>query len=204
MKTCYIVGAGDFGRGFVPQDSDLVIAADGGYATLKEKDIRCDLLIGDMDSIGEIPEGVEILTHPVEKDETDTWLAYLEGRKRGYESFEIYGGTGGRSDHTFANYCLLLKIKDDGCSARLYSDTEVAYIIKNEGIRVTGKPKNNISVFAFGGVCDGVDIKEFYYELPDGTLTPDFPLGVSNSFVTETAEISVRNGALLIIQQIQA
>lgn len=202
MKTCYIVGAGDFGGGFTPDADDLVIAADGGYTSLKDRGIRCDLLIGDMDSIIDLPSGVEALTHPVEKDETDTYLAYLEGQRRGYKRFEIYGGTGGRSDHTFANYCLLLNIKNDGCEARLHSNTEVAYVVKNESVRIFGKPKNSISVFAFGGIAKGVNIKGLYYELSDGTLCPEFPLGVSNSFVTESADVGVRDGVLLVIMQI--
>ena len=202
MKTCYIVGAGDFDRGFTPGKDDLVIAADGGYTSLQEKGIRCDLLIGDMDSIHAVPSDVEILTYPIEKDETDMHLAYLEGYRHGYRRFEIYGGTGGRSDHTFANYCLLLNIKNNGCEARLYSATEVAYVIKNESVRVFGKPKSKISVFAFGGVARGVSIKGLYYELTGGTLSPDFPLGVSNSFVCDSAEIGVRDGELLVIAEI--
>lgn len=202
MKTCYIVGAGDFESGFTPGDNDLVIAADGGYSTLMEKGMRCDLLIGDMDSIREAPRGANLIRHPVEKDETDTYLAYLEGWRRGYRKFEIYGGTGGRSDHTFANYCLLLNIKNNGGDARLYSDTEVAYLIQNGGMRVTGRPQSRISVFAFGGEAIGVNIEGLYYELSGGKLTTDFPLGVSNSFVTDEAHISVARGTLLIIQEI--
>lgn len=204
MKTCYIVGAGDFERSFTPDLDDLIIAADGGYSALIKKGIRCDLIIGDMDSISEIPDSVELIRHPVEKDETDTYLAYLEGWRRGYRKFEIYGGTGGRSDHTFANYCLLSNIKNRGGDARLYSDTEVAYVIQNGRMRVTGNPQNKISVFAFGGDAEGVNIKGLYYEMSDGRLTSDFPLGVSNSFITDEAEISVKHGTLLIIEDIRA
>ena len=41
MKTCYIVGAGEFYGSFMPDDDDLVIAADGGYKALLEKGIQC-------------------------------------------------------------------------------------------------------------------------------------------------------------------
>ena len=78
MGICYIVGAGEFFGSFTPKKDDLVIAADGGYEALSSRGIRCDLLIGDMDSIKKIPGGVEILKHKVEKDETDMHLAYLE------------------------------------------------------------------------------------------------------------------------------
>ena len=114
MGVCYIVGAGDFHGSFTPAKDDLVIAADGGYLALMERGIRCDILLGDMDSLSELGvassdcKAPEILKFPVEKDETDTHLAYLEGARRGYTEFYIYGGTGGREDHTFANYSLLL------------------------------------------------------------------------------------------------
>lgn len=202
MKTCYIVGAGEFEHGFTPRAEDIVIAADGGYSALVKKEIRCDLLIGDMDSISKIPSEIELIRHPVEKDETDTHLAFLEGWRRGYRKFEIYGGTGGRSDHTFANYCLLLNIKNHGGDARLYSATEVAYIIKDGAMRVTGNPGKTISVFAFGEECTGVNIRGLCYELSEGKLSVDFPLGVSNEFVGNSAEIGVTRGTLLVIQEI--
>lgn len=202
MKACYIVGAGDFYGSFSPKSDDLVIAADGGYESLKSLGIRCDLVIGDMDSLLNIPSGIEIIRHPVEKDETDMHLAYLEGKKRGYTHFEIYGGVGGRADHTFANYCLLTYIKCDGNTAVLYDKKSTATAIRNEVTRVTGKAGSSISIFAFGGVALGVSIKGLYYELSDGELSPEFPLGVSNHFTDSVAEIGVKDGTLLIISEI--
>lgn len=202
MSICYIVGAGEFYGSFFPSDDDLVIAADGGYEALKNLNIRCDVLIGDMDSIKNVPDGVEILRHKVEKDETDMHLAYLAGRRRGYSEFALYGGVGGRPDHTFANYCLLSYIKNDGGNATLVGDGYIAYVIKNEVARVTGKAGDGISVFAFGGNAVGVSVKGLYYELDSGTLTPSFPLGVSNHFTEKDGEIGVTNGTLLVIQKI--
>lgn len=202
MSICYIVGAGEFYGSFEPEDDDLVIAADGGYETLLKLGIRCDVLIGDLDSIKKIPDGVEILKHKVEKDETDMHLAYLEGKRRGYSEFMLYGGVGGRPDHTFANYCLLNYIKNEGGNATLIGDGYIAYTVKNNITRVCGRVDDEISVFAFGGDCLGVRIKGLYYELDRGTLTPFFPLGVSNHFTEKVAEISAESGTLLIIQKI--
>lgn len=202
MKTCYIVGAGDFYGKFTPKENDLVIAADGGYSLLSERGIRCDLIIGDMDSLSSTPTDVETIRFPIKKDETDTYLAYLEGKRRGYLHFEIYGGVGGRADHTFANYCLLSKIRSEGAYARLHDKDNVAFVITNEATRVAGSEGNSISVFAFGGNASGVNIKGLLYELTDGILEPNFPLGVSNSFTDREAEISVSEGTLLIIAEI--
>ena len=70
--TCYIVGAGDFYGELSPNECDLIIAADGGYDTLKKMNITPNLLLGDMDSLSEMPEGIEKIVYPVRKDETDT------------------------------------------------------------------------------------------------------------------------------------
>lgn len=202
MSICYIVGAGEFYGSFTPEKGDFVIAADGGYASLKERNIRCDLLVGDLDSLTDAPTDVSTLTHPVEKDETDMHLSYLEGKKRGYSKFRIYGGVGGRADHTFANYCLLSYIKKDGGDAVLCGDGYEALVIENEVTRVAGTPGYTVSVFAFGGVARGVSIRGLYYTLNDGALTPSFPLGVSNHFTEEDCEIEVKEGTLLVIRQI--
>lgn len=202
MGVCYIVGAGDFPYSFTPDKDDLVIAADGGYDTLLKFGIRCDLLIGDLDSIKREPSDVEILRHKVEKDETDMHLCYLEGKRRGYSHFRIYGGTGGRDDHTFANYCLLSYIRNRGGRAELFSKYGKSYVIKNECVTLKGKEGNTVSVFAFGADARGVCIEGLYYEAKDVTLTCEFPLGVSNHFTDKEAKISVRDGSLLIIEEL--
>ena len=202
MKKCYIVGAGDFPYGFEPCEGDLVIAADGGYDSLKKNGIRCDLLIGDLDSIQDVPSGMEILRHPVKKDETDMHLAFLEGKRRGYADFCIYGGTGGREDNTFANYSLLLYIKEAGCRATLYGKKNITTVIKNEEASFDGEVGLHFSAFALGGCAVGVTIRGLEYECENITLTPEFPLAVSNRFIGKTASVKVDTGALLVMIEI--
>ena len=199
MGICYIVGAGDFNTPFTPSATDLVIAADGGYDALKKHGIRCDLLIGDLDSISEVPADVQIIRHPVKKDETDMMLAYLEGAGRGFCDFEIHGATGGREDHTFANYCLLLYMSERGHRGAILSNTGATLLLKNGAIEVVGERGKHFSAFAFGGEACGVTIKGLEYECEGVTLTPGFALAVSNRFVGKVGKVEVKNGALLIM-----
>lgn len=199
MAICYIVGAGDFNTPFTPTEDDLVIAADGGYDTLKKHNIRCDLLIGDLDSISIIPSDVETIRHPVKKDETDMMLAYLEGARRGYTDFCILGATGGREDHTFANYCLLLYMAESGHRGCILSDTGTTLLIKNSEITVKGEPGKHFSAFAFGKEALGVTIRGLEYECEGVTLSPEFPLAVSNRFIGGEGRVGVANGALLVM-----
>lgn len=202
MKVCYIVGAGDFTSPFTPNEDDLVIAADGGFDTLKKYGIRCDLLIGDLDSIDALPNDVELQKHPVKKDFTDMYLCYLEGKRRGYTEFRIMGGTGGREDHTFANFSLLLFIREKGDNAILYGRKNLTRVIKNEKITLHGVPGMHFSAFAFSGDAKGVSIENFEYEAKNITLTPSFPLAVSNIFTRDTGTVEVKDGVLLIMVEI--
>ncbi len=202
MNKCYLVGAGDFFGMPTPDGGDLVIAADGGYNHLISHGLRCDLLIGDLDSLVGGPPEIELIRHPVKKDMTDMYLAYLEGVRRGYTEFEIYGASGGREDHTLANYSLLLYAREQGNSAALYSKNACARVIKNESVIITGTCGKTLSVFAFGKDALGVDIIGAEYEALGVNLSMSFPLGVSNSFKDEPVTISVRDGALLIISEI--
>ena len=203
MSKCYIVGAGDFTRPQGIVEGDLVIAADGGFDHLRKAKIEPHLFVGDMDSLAsKLPEGLEKITFPERKDYTDMHLAFLEGKRRGYQDFEIYGGTGGRGDHTFANISLLLAIAEDGCRGKLVTEEEIYTVIKNDSLTLKGEANKYVSVFAIGEKAEGVTIKGLDYEVNDVTLTPDFPLGVSNRFTEKRAEISVKNGSLLVIYQI--
>ena len=126
-------------------------------------------------------------------------LSYLEGVRRGYTSFRLYGGVGGREDHTFANYSLLLHGKINGHSLTLIGKSMEVFIVRNEKIHIVGEVGDGVSVFAIGGCAYGVSLSGLKYTADGITLTPDFALGVSNEFSEKGAEIGVSDGALLVM-----
>ena len=74
-------------------------------------------------------------------------------------------------------------------------------LLYNEKATLFGECKSNLSIFAFGGEAHGVTIKNTLYEASDASLTPDFPLGVSNSFTKGECEIEVKSGVLLVMRE---
>ena len=84
------------------------------------------------------------------------------------------------------------------------------YLVKstrNVSFLVTGipaVPKGILSVFAQGGDARGVTLEGLYYPLRDGTLTPAFPLGVSNAFTGAPVRVAVREGSLLVLWETAA
>lgn len=122
MPTCYIVGAGDFtARGFAPGPDDLVLAADGGYRALYSLGYTPDLLLGDFDSLGDLPlpADLPVLRFPVRKDDTDTGLALRHGLDLGFRDFALYGCAGGRVDHLLANFQSMARVSRLGATVRL-------------------------------------------------------------------------------------
>ena len=199
MSVCYIVGAGELYGRPEPKNSDLVIAADGGLDSLMSLGITPDLVLGDMDSVSADLGDVERIVYPVRKDETDSFLAYFEGVRRGYTEFMLYGCTGGREDHTFANYALLIYARDAGHKMTLVGKCTHTIAVKNESVTLSGEPLAHFSLFAFGGDAFGVSISGAEYEAEGVTLTPSFPLGVSNRFGDKDVTVSVGDGTLLVM-----
>ena len=198
MGLCYIVGAGEVPERIYPAPGDLLIAADGGLRHLEAQGLSPDLTVGDFDSYGCVPEGDNIVRLPVEKDETDTAVAIREGFRRGYTDFCIYGGVGGREDHTYANIAHLYRIAREGGHGFLVGNGFVRTVVVNRTLQIAPQ-KGTLSVFSVTERSEGVNILGAKYELRDGTLTSDTPLGVSNSFAGGPVEISVKEGALLVM-----
>jgi thiamine pyrophosphokinase len=196
---CYIFGAGEqFDRIQLPKEDDYVIAADGGYLYAKKHNIKPDLLIGDFDSLNDRPIDIKTKVLPTIKDETDMLAAINVGFKKGFRIFYIYGGTGKRIDHTFANVACLSDIAYRGGRGFLFDDNQVITAIHNDSISFPAIQSGFISVFSFSNKAIGVTEKGLKYALNNHTLYNSYPLGVSNEFIGDESCISVENGTLIV------
>lgn len=201
MRRCFIFAAGSFyGLRERPAPGDFVIAADAGYQICMREGVCPDLLLGDFDSMEPPADFAHVCRLPVEKDDTDALDALKEGLKRAYDTFYIYGGTGGkRLDHTLANLQCLLFLRRRGARGFLYDNDFVWTVIENEALTIRRTVEWGLfSAFCLGDRAEGVDEEGFQYPLKDAVLTPDFPLGVSNHILEQEARITVRKGALAV------
>lgn len=198
--ACYIFSAGSFyGLNRRPAAGDRVIAADGGWLACCKAGVRPELLLGDFDSLRELPEHPNILRVPVEKDDTDTMLAVKTGLQWGEKEFHLYGGMGGsRTDHTLANLQALLYLARRGAQGWLYGQGECYTAIHRGSLHLPARKSGIVSVFCLGADARGVEISGAKYPLHEAALSAEFPLGVSNHFVGGPIDISVKDGSLLI------
>ena len=199
MHTCVIFCAAGFD--FLAEaigNEDFVIAADGGLKHTERLGLTPDVILGDFDSLGFTPAAAEVF--PVEKDDTDAMLAIRRGLDRGYRRFVIYGGLDGeRLDHTLANYQALQYLADRDAVGYLVGQRYMATVVKDGRLSFPAEAAGIVSVFCLGPDAAGVTLSGLKYPLENGVLTCGFPLGVSNHFVGEKAEISVNDGSLLVL-----
>lgn len=213
-KHVILIGAGELGESIAElikdslQEEEFVIALDGGLAFCAEHGIKPDRIVGDFDSLPKEKKdlleqypGEIIYRLPCEKDDTDTLAAIRMAVELGYERFTVYGGMGGRLSHTMANIQSLMYLKELGLQGELVGEKSRIFLIKNESIILPVQDNGYISIFAYSEKAEGVTLKNLKYEVTNAEMQNTFPLGVSNEFIGKEAEISVRNGTLLIVTE---
>lgn len=183
---------------FVPMEidcdrekGDVLIAVDNGLSYLENLGMLPDLLTGDFDSLSPDAERLlsdferitpeRVLHLPVMKDDTDTMAAVRLCVMLGFRKIVLYGACGGRMDHMCANIASGLWAKKHGADCFFMNADYMMFLI-GPGDTKTFHPEASgmFSVFPLGERCKGVDICGMHYNLENGTLTNDFPLGEGN------------------------
>lgn len=187
------------------EKAELVICVDGGAAHIRNFGIKPDVLMGDFDSISlEDYEyfsgtGVEIFKFPVEKDMTDTELAVEYAIDRGFQSIVIIGGLGTRFDHSLSNIFLLKRMLDKGVHGTVVNEYNLISLV-NRSIQLQREKGTKVTLLPFTEKVVGVTTKGLYYPLDNATIDIGSTWGVSNEFISETAEVTLREGLLLVIK----
>lgn len=198
---CYVVGAMSLTPALrpYPAPGDYVIAADRGYDSLMAYGVNPDLVVGDFDSLEGRPDHPNVVTLPKEKDDTDMAVALEMGVERGYRTFRLYGGVGGRMDHTLANLQCLTWLSRRGCRGELYGENWTASAVTDGVLTFDASHRGYVSVFCQGDRAEGVTLRGLKYPLEGAALTSDVTLGVSNEFTGVESSIEVRTGTLLVV-----
>ena len=197
---CLIFGALPVAKlPFAVKKDDFVIAADKGLATAKALGVQPDLIVGDFDSLGYAPEAENVVRLNVRKDDTDVGYAINLAFARGYRDFHVFGAVGGKLDHTVANIQLAADLAAKGASCTFYGDSERFTVLENGALTLAPKDSGRVSVFSLLPRSEGVSIRGLSYGCDDAAITDRFPIGVSNAFIGNEAEISVKDGRLLIV-----
>ena len=177
MKRCVIFGASPGAT--VPEDFSadgaLVVCADGGFTLAKSLGITPDVVVGDFDSLRQIPTGAwETIVLPREKDDTDLLAAVKLALDRGCGEFSVLGALGGRMDHAYGSLSVLQFLSEHGASGVLI-DRQTRVFLRQAGeppLRLEGQREKTLSVFPFGAETCTVSYRGLRYPLARAAAPP--------------------------------
>lgn len=184
-----------------------IIGADRGAEFVARSGFRMHLALGDFDSVGvgqldaiRAAADETIVYDAVDKDWTDTELAFLEAVSRGFKEIDIAGALGSRFDHTLANVHLLKQAQELGCSLRLLDEHNEISLCENT-MRLTADPRYpNVSLLPLTEQVTGITLRGFRYPLHEATIRLGQSLGISNELMEQTGTIEIKSGLVLVVR----
>ena len=184
------------------ENTDYLICADGGADIAAEFGLFPDCVIGDFDSTS-MSDRFDCLyiTYPAEKDLTDAEACVAHAVEMGYSEITIFGGMGGRLDHTLGNIALLSEYYSTGREIRFMDSRNMIFLLENGTAELLPSPfYKYFSIISLNSTAEGVSISGARYPLNNIVLQRASTLGISNEITDENAVISVRSGQLLIVR----
>ena len=182
----------------------VLIAADGGARHLERLGLAPDILIGDLDSLDNelrqtfIEQGVELITAPQEKDESDFELALKYAALNYNMSILVFGATGGRLDHIISNMLLLSLPELSGLDVVLLDPHQRAWMVEHQ-TTIRGEPGDLVSLLPIWGDVQIQRTNGLKWPLKDEWLQPGPARGVSNQLIGNEANVTLSTGRLLCV-----
>lgn len=180
-----------------------VYCTDGAASKARDLAIIPNGVVGDMDSIVEedllfmFEKKVEIHKFPPEKDYTDAYLALKLMKSKGFKEVVVWGGTGGRLDHTIGNIMAASSFVKGSMEILFEEPGLTINVIKGEK-EIIGHIGDIVSIFPIGGEAGGVSLAGFKYPLNNAILRSYNPIGVSNELSENRGIVSLKNGVLAV------
>ncbi len=181
-----------------------LICADGGARSALSLGLTPEVVVGDLDSLDEPQRqelharGSRLVVYPPEKDWTDLELALKLAVAEGATEIIVTGALGGRLDQELANVLLLLLPELQGIPTRIVDERQEMFVTRNRA-SIAGQPGDIVSLIPLGGSVEGIVTVGLQYPLRDETLVSGPARGISNVMLGDTAEVTLRQGTLLVI-----
>lgn len=181
---------------------DIIICADGGSNTAKKMNINPDYIIGDLDSVE--PAVIDFfknqnktkIIHNNDQDKTDLELALILAESLEPNEIKIFGAIGDRIDHTLANI-LCLTIINPEIKAQIIDEKNTMELVENS-MEVSGNKDDIVSIVPLTDIF-GLTYSGMKWLLSNKDTKFGW-FGISNKLSENIANISLREGKLLVIR----
>lgn len=183
------------------EEGDTFICADGAYDYLKKYNMKPDLLIGDMDSVSEIPRDEQIEVLQMRDPETnDLEKALNFCIKNDLRNIIIFGADGKRFDHMIINMATL-SAYSNLLNIEVISNDEYMSFLKPGEYGFTGKRGQRFSLLAIH-TADELTVINARFPLSKSTLHKG-SRGLSNAFKSNDLHICFKTGSILFMTELK-
>ncbi|MFZ7946637.1 thiamine diphosphokinase [Neobacillus sp. 19] len=191
------------------EENAIWVGVDRGVFHLLTRNIIPDIAFGDFDSVS--PEELlfiesqvsELKRYNPEKDETDMELALNWALEQKPSIVRLFGATGGRLDHLFANVHLLLNPLKEKHPADVYLiDRHNIVFLKEPGSYFIEKMKSKkyISFVPLTLDVSGITLNGFKFPLKNQHISLGSTLCISNELINDYGTFSFSEGILIVIR----
>lgn len=190
------------------QTEGIVIGVDRGALHALEEGITVDLALGDFDSISDEEKKMldktvkQTISHPSEKDDTDTEIAFNYALKNyEFENIFVYNWYGGRVDHLHSLLMVVLQKRFETLVPKLKfvsADNHIEYYLPGEYTLHKMTEMDYLSYILLTEV-KGLTLKEVKYEVEDRDFAHPLAL-ISNEFKNKEAILTFEEGIVAAIQ----
>jgi thiamine pyrophosphokinase len=185
------------------------VGVDRGVINLLKREIKPMIAFGDFDSVSSeelcfIEEKVkELKRFKPEKNETDMELALNWALEQDPELVNLFGATGGRLDHLFANVQLLINPLLKRKQANIYLIDRYNFLDVRGPGKYTIFKKAEEKYISFVPVTLNVKdltLEGFKYPLKNRHISLGSTLCISNELISDSGTFSFSEGIILVIR----
>ncbi|MBB6370902.1 thiamine diphosphokinase [Chryseobacterium shigense] len=179
---------------------ELIACTDGAFHYLKSMGFpldKLDFISGDFDSHSGADENIyhEKFIHTPDQEKTDFHKALDIIAERGFNTVDVFGGSGGEQDHFLGNLTVAFRFKDR-MDIKFYDEfSEYYFIPKNFSIQ--GIKDRMVSLYPFPSV-ENITTKGLNWPLTNDKLSITTEIGTRNFAVDDEVSIEYEKGDLLI------
>lgn len=182
-------------------NDDFIIAADGAYDYLKSYGIKPDVLIGDMDSVSNIPhdDDTKVLQmRDPESNDLEKTLNYC--LEKDLRDIRVFGAEGKRIDHSIVNLATL-SAYSNLLDIEVITQDEYIRFLKPGEYGFSGKRGQRFSLLAIYS-ADDITLINARYPLNKSTLHKG-SRGLSNAFKTNDLHLCFKTGSILFMTELK-
>lgn len=181
----------------IDKEYNKVIAVDSGYNNAILLGLKPNIIIGDLDSIKEYDNNIELRQYNPIKDDTDIKLALDYCINKYNNNIDIICATGNRIDHLLNNISMLSYLKDKGIKARILDEYNIISTLDEYN------EINNISKYvSIIPISDYIiySSTNLYYKANKLRVNRVNIMSISNQAIKDKFSIKIHKGEALLIQ----